>query len=179
MYALYKFTSFLVGFRVFIGNIEPHPWHFHRAFQVRHGSSQRRPGRLDCRHPFRLVPHIVDQCEGFWALKLTLENFPVNLIPVFSAVATDGIYSAGWEAASHWILVNQFAELFELPMPVDYLTVCAAQNEWLNFLAYCELFQYPVAVVCVQGYWSVDDEQSWIFFQVFYTIYLTVSHIFD
>ena len=42
-------------------------------------------------------------------------------------------------------------------MPVDYLTVCAAQNEWLNFLAYCELFQYPVAVVCVQGYWSVDD----------------------
>lgn len=64
-----------------------------------------------------------------------------------NAIRAASLYPSSWEASSYWLLVNQFCELFDLPLSTNYLQSCAENNEWLNFLTFCELFQYSVVTV--------------------------------
>ncbi|XP_055342144.1 spatacsin-like [Paramacrobiotus metropolitanus] len=65
-----------------------------------------------------------------------------------------GIAPATWAAVPSWTLVNQFCELYSLSLSVEYLRLCAAVNDWLGFLVFAELFQYPLAMVAplVEGF---------------------------
>ncbi|XP_007231256.3 spatacsin [Astyanax mexicanus] len=53
------------------------------------------------------------------------------------------ISRSSYEAGQEWALPVQFCHLHDLPLSAGYLRDCASDGQWLNFLLFVQLHQYP------------------------------------
>lgn len=56
---------------------------------------------------------------------------------------------SSYEAAQEWALPVQFCHLHALPLSPAFPQDCARDGQWLNFLLFVQLHNYPLQQVCL------------------------------
>ncbi|TSK13422.1 Spatacsin [Bagarius yarrelli] len=78
------------------------------------------------------------------AERQTLEELLLHLEEaVNDIVESRGIGRSSYEAGQEWTLPVQFCHLHDLPLSNQYLQDCATDGQWLNFLLFIQIHQYP------------------------------------
>ncbi|XP_072554574.1 spatacsin isoform X1 [Paramormyrops kingsleyae] len=62
---------------------------------------------------------------------------------VRDSVERKSLGRSSYEAGKEWALAVQFCQLHHLPLTPAYLSDCAADAQWLNFLVFIQLHSYP------------------------------------
>ncbi len=52
-------------------------------------------------------------------------------------------FSTSFAACQYWLLAELFCYLHHLPLSKAFLTECAKENDWVMFITYAQLHQYP------------------------------------
>ncbi len=64
---------------------------------------------------------------------------------------------SSYEAAQEWALPVQFCHLHALPLSPAFPQDCARDGQWLNFLLFVQLHNYPLQQVCL-----LHDSVLWL-----------------
>ncbi len=59
---------------------------------------------------------------------------------------------SSYEAAQEWALPVQFCHLHALPLSPAFPQDCARDGQWLNFLLFVQLHDYPLQQVCPSAF---------------------------
>lgn len=92
-----------------------------------------------------LKQSLVDKVKKVVAAeRQTLEELLLHLEgAVRDSVESRGISRSSYEAGQEWALPVQFCHLHDLPLSTQYLQECATDGQWLNFLLFVQIHQYP------------------------------------
>ncbi|KAH3730075.1 spatacsin-like isoform X1 [Dreissena polymorpha] len=62
---------------------------------------------------------------------------------ILASITKDRLHLCSFEAAERWALAVMFCGLLQLPYPTEFLETCAQTNQWLPFIWFAQLHQYP------------------------------------